>query len=1047
MKRLKFPHERAGVTRVFAMIALAICLLTGSPTARASEQLIQAEERARTLSAEWTLESVKESITLWRETGEGWLNSGDFDRADECFAEAALAAQMLGQYELAEEMLAKSVGRSGAPRSTNAMPLAVLSLLKLEKGDSAQADKFSRAAIAYDSRPRSRALAYFARGSYEYYYGRSSESLRLFELARAAAIQTDDKLLQTNTAIYFAYALLREGRPFEAEQTIAALADLCAAPSERKCRTQAEIGKGFVYYFMSDLQKALDTFRNAESMLPRDFEYMDRARVLTATGIVYSDLGENQTAVALFEEAIRVYEPTGYKAGQTTTLTFLAENLALSGDDNGARERYSQALDLARSIDDKFRVGNVFEGLGLLDHRAGRFRDAIGRYRVAINTYRSVGVRIPMAEMLLANAHRDIGEYDRAETIYRSAIARNREIRDNRQLAECLYEFALLLEKRGRPGEAVSVAAESVDVTEKLYSQVAATGLRRSFVSSVFSRYEVLLRLGLRRSGGIPNPDATRSALVLSERARARSMLESIRRARADSGDVGDVWHRERELLALLGSRADRLTQVLSINPASAEAEELKSEVLRLERDLDNLRSETGRGGIQDRKLSEFDPESFRRGFLDDRTVLLEFFVGETESYVWVVTREKIDLFKSAAAKRIARGAGDLRSLITKRNTTTFASVDEFLEHRQQIESEIDRALGSLGTDLLGEVPGYFEGKRLLIVGDAVIEGIPLGALRQRNDPQNRPLLESNEIIFVPSARFLTENPLPTRHDSSRPGLVVWDAVYASGDERIKRPQPASSAADSESSNRRFSDWYNLSRLTGSIKEGEYVADSIGAATADRLTGFGANRKEIISRDLRKHGLLHFAAHGVVFSTEHSLSGLVLSRFDSGGATIDSMLRLQDIYSLRLSADLVVLSACETGVGPEMRGEGLLSLNNAFLQSGARSVVSTLWKVDDQATLELMTEFYRLMAEEKRVPAEALRLAQLKLRENPRYSSPYYWAAFTFHGDYSAAPSFPEKSAVSFRMLIAATAIFAAIALIAFLITRRKGRRQYPVRA
>lgn len=149
---------------------------------------------------------------------------------------------------------------------------------------------------------------------------------------------------------------------------------------------------------------------------------------------------------------------------------------------------------------------------------------------------------------------------------------------------------------------------------------------------------------------------------------------------------------------------------------------------------------------------------------------------------------------------------------------------------------------------------------------------------------------------------------------------------------------------------------------------------------------------------------------------------------------------------MRLSADLVVLSACETGVGPELRGEGLLSLNNAFLQSGARSVVSTLWKVDDQATLELMTEFYRLMVNENKLPAEALRLAQLKLRKNPRYSSPLYWAAFTFHGDYRAAPEFRRQTLYNGKLTYLLGAGSASALILLFLTIRRRGRKKYHVR-
>ncbi len=130
----------------------------------------------------------------------------------------------------------------------------------------------------------------------------------------------------------------------------------------------------------------------------------------------------------------------------------------------------------------------------------------------------------------------------------------------------------------------------------------------------------------------------------------------------------------------------------------------------------------------------------------------------------------------------------------------------------------------------------------------------------------------------------------------------------------------------------------------------------------------------------------------------------MLSRFDEKGGKRDEFLRIHDIYGLNLNADLVVLSACETGIGKEVKGEGLMSLNNAFLQTGAKSVMASLWKVEDGATLELMKNFYGAMANEKLTPPQALRQAQIKLRQIPQYQSPFYWAAFTVQGDFRTVP-------------------------------------------
>jgi CHAT domain-containing protein len=130
------------------------------------------------------------------------------------------------------------------------------------------------------------------------------------------------------------------------------------------------------------------------------------------------------------------------------------------------------------------------------------------------------------------------------------------------------------------------------------------------------------------------------------------------------------------------------------------------------------------------------------------------------------------------------------------------------------------------------------------------------------------------------------------------------------------------------------------------------------------------------------------------------LSGVVLSLVDERGRTQDGFLRLQDIYNLRLPAEIVVLSACQTAMGKALAGEGLLGLARGFMYAGSRRVVASLWPVDEVATAELMNEFYRALLKERRRPADALRKAQLAMASTPRWRAPYYWAGFVIQGDW-----------------------------------------------
>jgi CHAT domain-containing protein len=163
---------------------------------------------------------------------------------------------------------------------------------------------------------------------------------------------------------------------------------------------------------------------------------------------------------------------------------------------------------------------------------------------------------------------------------------------------------------------------------------------------------------------------------------------------------------------------------------------------------------------------------------------------------------------------------------------------------------------------------------------------------------------------------------------------------------------------------------------------------------------FKANRAAALHPDLRQYRYLHFATHGLLDSDRPGLSALVLSLVDEQGKPQDGFLRAHELYNLQLPAELVVLSACQTGLGKDVKGEGLVGLTRAFLSAGAARVVVSLWNVNDRATAELMTKFYRQMLQAGARPAAALRAAQLELGQQKQWQAPYYWAAFTLQGEW-----------------------------------------------
>jgi CHAT domain-containing protein len=171
---------------------------------------------------------------------------------------------------------------------------------------------------------------------------------------------------------------------------------------------------------------------------------------------------------------------------------------------------------------------------------------------------------------------------------------------------------------------------------------------------------------------------------------------------------------------------------------------------------------------------------------------------------------------------------------------------------------------------------------------------------------------------------------------------------------------------------------------------------------------FKANRSLATSSDLSHYKIVHFATHGILNSDHPELSGLVLSLVNEAGQPEDGFLRLRDIYNLNLPADLVVLSACNTGLGRDVRGEGLVGLTRGFMYAGSSAVVASLWKVDDEATADLMKHFYHAMLVEGLRPPAALRQAQIAVWKQQRWRAPYFWAGFILQGEYDRA-IFPRE--------------------------------------
>ena len=184
-------------------------------------------------------------------------------------------------------------------------------------------------------------------------------------------------------------------------------------------------------------------------------------------------------------------------------------------------------------------------------------------------------------------------------------------------------------------------------------------------------------------------------------------------------------------------------------------------------------------------------------------------------------------------------------------------------------------------------------------------------------------------------------------------------------------------------------------------QEAAAILELAPASERFAVLGREASRAAVLSGALRDYRFLHFATHGSFAATDPGGGRLVLAQSDPHGRPeANGFLHLADIYELDLRADLVVLSACQSALGREVRGEGMMGMTRGFFYAGAERVLVSLWNVNDRVTVELMRRFYRGMLAEGLSPAAALRAAQDAIRRQARWRAPYYWAGFTLQGEW-----------------------------------------------
>jgi CHAT domain-containing protein len=393
------------------------------------------------------------------------------------------------------------------------------------------------------------------------------------------------------------------------------------------------------------------------------------------------------------------------------------------------------------------------------------------------------------------------------------------------------------------------------------------------------------------------------------------------------------------------------------------------------------------------------------------------------------VTEQSVKGYVLPAKATIEQSARELYSAVTARQIVNGESDDNYQTRVDAADNRYDREALRLSRMLLGPVSRELGNKRLIIVSEGALQYVPFEALPLPDVEPGTLVVSRHEVVTLPSMLVLREIRSKGRMPTSTNTIAVFaDPVSGASDERVRYGTNEFTSGD------------DLIRLAHSSEEAAEIA-KMAPSNIGVFSGFAASRENVLTDRLAQYRIVHFATHGVVDTQRPDSSGIVLSMIKPDGTPENGYLRLRDIYRLKMAADLTVLSACDTALGKDVKGEGLIGLTRGFMYAGSKSVVASLWKVDDRATAVLMKHFYRNMLQDHLPPAAALRAAKEIVRQQPGWAEPYFWAGFVIQGEYLESVELHRDQPL--QVLFLMTSILMP-SLIAALILIKSNRRTGP---
>ena len=1049
------------LTRLISFVML-LALTPSSTSATSTELTVQAQQlvaEADALRATWKENDLREALKKYDNAAETWSLVPDLSSAsqvtlqagDVCFLLSEFA-EALKRYDAAERLAETGGNRLAQGRALSKMGRAnsymgnndlarsqirkALTLLQV-----AQDDPNLTAKSAYGEALINMAEVTHSIGNYAKVLDQLKEARTFLDHDREG--QARIHLLIGNTVGSLGDA---ERALWEADRAL----ELYEALNNKAGAALARVPRGMSYAFKGRAEPAIPILDDVASVFRSIGDRYSEAIAMNGLGTAYEKLNNFAVARSSHENALRLSESVGALDTATGAL-FKLGTLHIQKEPEKALAYFEHCVTLSRSAKLVRTEALALTFIALAYETQNRPAQAAQRHRKAQSYYQEMGDR--RGQVIALNLYGNylffrLGQTQQALDIFRQALPLSEAVGDTSLILDSRYNLASAHVALGDYEAALPLIDGSLNIIEELRAGVRTPDLRTMYFSGVRQHYElcthILMQLHLKR----PNDGFAERAFLMSEKSRARSLVDLVRESGSAwrEGATPDEVRREREIVARIQVMSDyRWTLSLSGQNNSTEASEVTQEMAQLNAEYYKIQAEVRTKTLSKPALAEVelkDVAQVQRMLPADGTMLLEYALGNDASYLWAITFNSFQTYQLPPRNVVEGAARDVYDLLIARQR--FDNDGEYQAKVAQADTQLVEKATSLSQMLLGPISSQLGNRRLLVVREGALQLAPFDALPVASSVTGQVYLaETNEVVALPSlSTLLAMRTAENRHGARRRLVAIFaDAVFSPTDERVKTGSSTTAQAASLPDAAKGSA-PRAPRLIYSSEEADAIIAAAPYGTTMVAKGFDASRETAMSQSVGEYQIVHFATHGFLDTEHPELSAMVLSMVDQNGAHRNGVMPLNEIYNLDLAAELTVLSACQTALGTDIKGEGLIGLTHGFLSAGSKSVVASLWKVDDRATAALMSYFYQAMLQEKLPPSAALRAAKLKMKQDKQWSAPYYWAGFVFQGDYESRINVESNS----RLVICLVVLLLVLASSVLLIFLRRRRRSSPAK-